>query len=357
MAPFDDARVFFGNSGSDANDTQVKLLWYYNNAIGRPRKKKIIARMSAYHGTTLAAAGLSGLESFHVGFDVPLPQILRTECPHYYRGAKDGETEQEYATRLADSLEQLILSEDPDTIAAMIAEPMMGVGGAVIPPETYFPKIQAVLDRYDILLIDDEVICGFGRCGNIWGAQTFHMQPTSISAAKALSAAYMPISAVIIPEFLYDPMIEASGNAGLFGHGFTYSGHPVAAAVALKTLEIYEERNLYEHVRRVTPRFQRRLHALGEHPLVGEARGIGLVGACELVQDKSTRAHFDAKLAVPAKCMAMCQEHGLIARAISDSLVLCPPMIVTETDIDEIFDRYERGLDDTFSWAKKEGLL
>lgn len=357
IAPFDDARVFFGTSGSDANDTQVKLLWYYNNAIGRPRKKKIIARKSAYHGTTLASAGLSGLESFHTGFDVPLPQILRTECPHYYRGAEEGETEQEYATRLADSLEQLIIREDPDTIAAMIAEPMMGVGGALIPPDTYFPKIQAVLDRYDILLIDDEVICGFGRCGNLWGAQTFHMQPTSISAAKAMSSAYVPISAVIIPEFLYEPMLEASASAGLFGHGFTYSGHPVAAAVALKTLELYEERNLYEHVRRVTPRFQRRLHALADHPLVGEARGIGLVGACELVRNKSTRERFDAKLAVPAKCMAMCQEHGLIVRAIGDAVVLCPPLIVTEADIDEILDCYERGLDDTLAWVQKEGLI
>jgi 4-aminobutyrate--pyruvate transaminase len=357
LAPFDNGRVFFGNSGSDGNDTQLKLIWYYNNAIGRPNKKKIIARTRAYHGVTLAAAGLSGLAPFHSGFDVPLPGILHTDCPHFYRNAEPGESEAQYATRLAESLEQLIIREDPDTIAAMIAEPLMGVGGVLLPPETYFQKIHAVLDRYDILLIDDEVICGFGRCGNLWGAETFHMRPTSITTAKALSSAYMPISAVIIPEFLYEPMIEASGEVGLFGHGFTYSGHPVSAAVALKTLELYEERNLYEHVRRMTPRFQQRLHALGDHPLVGEARGVGLVGACELVRDKSTRESFDSKLALGTKCMMMCQNHGLIVRAVGDAVAVCPPYIVTEADIDEIFDRYERGLDDTMTWARREGLL
>ncbi|HMB73090.1 MAG TPA: aminotransferase [Gammaproteobacteria bacterium] len=357
MAPFDDARVFFGTSGSDGNDTQIKLLWYYNNAIGRPEKKKIIARTGAYHGTTLAAAGLSGLKSFHAGFDVPLPSILHTDCPHYYRGAEPGESEQDYAARLADNLEQLIVREDPDTIAAMIAEPLMGVGGVLLPPETYFPKVQAVLERYDIALIDDEVICGFGRCGNLWGAETFHMKPTAITAAKALSSAYLPISAVIVPNFLYEPMVAASGEIGLFGHGFTYSGHPVAAAVALRTLEIYEERRLYEHIRRLTPKFQRRLGALGEHPLVGEARGVGLLGACELVRDKGSRERFDPGLGVGSMCMAACQRHGVIVRAIGDAVAVCPPYVVTEADVDDIFDRYERGLDDTMSWAKKEGIV
>jgi 4-aminobutyrate--pyruvate transaminase len=357
LAPFDDARVFFGLSGSDGNDTQIKLIWYYNNAIGRPKKKKIIARTKAYHGTTLGSAGLSGLASFHAGFDVPLPQILHTQCPHYYRGAEPGESEEAYATRLAASLEQLILAEDPDTVAAMIAEPFMGVGGVLLPPATYFQKVQAVLERYDILLIDDEVIAGFGRCGNLWGAQTFHMTPTSITTAKALSSAYLPISAVIVPEFLYEPMVAASAAAGQFGHGFTYSGHPVAAAVALKTLELYEQRNLYEHVRQMTPRFQSRLSALGEHALVGEARGVGLVGACELVRNKATRESFDSSLAMGARLMARCQDHGLIVRAFGDAVAICPPYIVTEADIDEIFDRYERGLDDTYAWAAKEGVL
>jgi 4-aminobutyrate---pyruvate transaminase len=357
LAPFEASRVFFGNSGSDANDTQIKLVWYYNNAIGRPKKKKIIARLKAYHGTTLASAGLTGLPSFHAHFDVPLPGLLHTECPDYYRGAEPGESEEDYATRLADALERLILSENPDTVAAFIAEPMMGVGGVLLPPRTYFEKVNAVLAKYDVLMIDDEVICGFGRTGRMWGAQTFGMKPHTLTAAKALSSAYLPISAVIVPAFLYEPMIEASGRAGLFGHGFTYSGHPVAAAVALRTLEIYEERKLYEHVRRMTPPFQTRLAALGDHPLVGEARGVGLLGACELVQNKATKAAFDPKTGVGAKCMAMCQQRGLIVRAIGDAVAVCPPYIVTEPQIDEIFDRFTEGLDDTLEWAHKERLL
>jgi len=357
MAPFHAARVFFGNSGSDGNDTQIKLVWYYHNAIGKPKKKKIIARHKAYHGVTVAAAGLTGLPAFHKHFDVPLPGILHTDCPYFYRNAEPGETEEDYATRLADKLEQLILAEDPDTVAAFIAEPLMGVGGVLLPPADYFRKVQAVLAKYDILLIDDEVICGFGRTGNLWGAQTFGMKPTSLTAAKALSSAYQPISAVIVPEFLYEPMIEASGDVGLFGHGFTYSGHPVAAAVALKTLEIYERRKLYDHVRRLTPQFQARLSSFGEHSLVGEARGVGLLGACELVQDKSSKQAFDPKLAVGAKCMQFCQQHGLIVRAIGDSIALCPPYIVTEAQIDEIFDRLGRGMDATLNWARKEKLL
>ena len=357
MAPFDASRVFYGNSGSDGNDTQIKLVWYYHNAIGKPHKKKIISRQKAYHGVTVAAAGLTGLPPFHRHFDVPLDFVRHTDCPYYYRNAEPGESEEDYATRLADNLEQLILAEDPDTVAAFIAEPLMGVGGVLLPPATYFPKIQAVLDKYDILLIDDEVICGFGRTGNTWGAQTFHMKPTTLTAAKALSSAYLPISAVIVPEFLYEPMVEPSGQAGLFGHGFTYSGHPVAAAVALKTLEIYEERKLYEHVRKLTPKFQTLLNGLGNHPLVGEARGVGLVGAVELVKNRDSKESFEASLAMGAKCMAFCQDHGLIVRAIGDAVAVCPPYIVTEEQVEEIFTLFERGLNDTLDWAHKEGVI
>jgi 4-aminobutyrate---pyruvate transaminase len=357
MAPFAASRVFFGNSGSDANDTQIKLVWYYNNASGRPKKKKIIARSKGYHGTTLGSAGLTGLPSFHKLFDVPLPPFLHTDAPYYYRGAQAGESEEDYSTRLAQNLEQLIQSEGPDTVAAFIAEPLMGVGGVLLPPSGYFPKIQAVLEKYAVLLIDDEVITGFGRTGELWGAQAFGMRPQTLTAAKALSSAYLPISAVIVPEFLYAPMIEASGEVGLFGHGFTYSGHPVAAAVALRVLGIYEERKLYEHVREMAPQFQAALTALTSHPLVGDTRGIGLVGACELVQNKTTKAAFDAKLAVGAKCMHYCQEHGLIVRAIGDVIALCPPYIVTAANIDEIFAKLRRGLDDTLEWARRERVL
>lgn len=357
MAPFAASRVFFGNSGSDANDTQIKLVWYYNNALGRPQKKKIIARHKGYHGTTLGSAGLTGLPSFHTLFDVPLPPFLHTDAPYYYRGAQPGESEEEYATRLARNLEDLIVREGPETVAAFIAEPLMGVGGVLLPPRTYFEKVQAVLARHDVLLIDDEVITGFGRTGELWGAQTFGMRPQTLSAAKALSSAYLPISAVLVPEFLYEPMIEASGQVGLFGHGFTYSGHPAAAAVALRALEIYEERGLYEHVRRIAPAFQARLAALGKHPLVGDTRGIGLLGACELVQNKATKTSFEARLAVGAKCMQLCQEQGLIVRAIGDSIALCPPFIVTTEHVDEIFTKLARGLDETLAWAKSERLL
>jgi 4-aminobutyrate--pyruvate transaminase len=357
MAPFDASRVFFGNSGSDANDTQIKLVWYYNNATGKPNKKKIIARHKGYHGTTLASAALTGLPAFHKLFDVPLPGILHTDAPYYYRGAQPGESEEDYATRLARNLEQLIEREGPDTIAAFIAEPMMGVGGVLLPPRTYFEKVQAVLTKHDILLIDDEVITGFGRTGEVWGAQTFGMRPQTLTAAKALSAAYLPISAVLLPEFMYTPMVEASGQVGLFGHGFTYSGHPVSAAVALRALEIYEERKLYEHVRSISPLFQRSLRELGSHPLVGEARGIGLVGGLELVQSKTTKAAFEPKRAVGAKCMQLCEAHGLIVRAIGDVIVLCPPFIVTEAEIGDVFERLRRGLDDTLDWANKERLL
>ena len=357
LAPFEASRVFYGNSGSDGNDTQIKLVWYYHNAIGKPKKKKIISRQKAYHGVTVASAGLTGLPAFHKHFDVPLDFVRHTDCPYYYRDAEPGESEEDYATRLAANLERLIEAEDPATIGAFIAEPLMGVGGVLLPPATYFPKIKAVLDRHDILLIDDEVICGFGRTGNTWGAQTFHMKPTTLTAAKALSSAYLPISAVILPEFIYEAMIEPSGEAGLFGHGFTYSGHPVAAAVALRTLEIYEERRLYEHIRKLTPKFQTLLSGLAGHPLVGEARGVGLVGACELVADKATKRAFDAKRAVGAKCMAFCQKHGLIVRAIGDAVAVCPPYIVTEEQVEEIFTLFERGLDDTLDWARKEGLV
>lgn len=357
MAPFDASRVFFGNSGSDANDTQIKLVWYYNNAIGRPAKKKIIARQKGYHGVTVGSAGLTGLPPFHKNFDVPLPGILHTDAPYYYRGAEAGETQEDYSARLAANLEALIVREGPETIAAFFAEPLMGVGGVLLPPQGYFEAIQPVLAKYDILLIDDEVITGFGRTGKLWGAQAFGMKPATLTAAKALSSAYLPISAVIVPEFLYAPMVEASGQIGLFGHGFTYSGHPVAAAVALRTLEIYEERKLYDHVRKVSPRFLERLFQLGAHPLVGEARGIGLVGAVEIVRNKDTKAAFDAKSAVGAKCMQFCQDRGLIVRAIGDAIAVCPPYVVTEADIDEIFEKLGQGLDDTLEWARKEKLV
>ena len=292
IAPVPISKVFFCNSGSEANDTQMKLVWYMNNALGRPNKKKIISRVKAYHGVTIAAASLTGLPNNHIDFDLPIARVLHTSCPHYYRFGKEGESEEEFATRLAAELEELILKEGPDTVAAFIAEPVMGAGGVLVPPKTYFPKIMAVCAKYDVFMIDDEVICGFGRLGPMFGCTALGYKPNSISVAKALSSAYMPIAGVMIPEDMYQALITESQKIGTFGHGFTYSGHPVSAAVALKTLEIYQRDKIIETAATRAPQFQKRLMALGDHPLVGEARGMGMVGAIELAAGR------DAKTAV-----------------------------------------------------------
>jgi 4-aminobutyrate--pyruvate transaminase len=356
LAPVPMSKVFFTCSGSEANDTQVKLMWYYNNALGRPDKKKIIARIKGYHGVTVASASLTGLPANHRDFDLPIANILHTDCPHHYRFAEPGETEAEFATRLAASLEKMILDEGPDTVAAFIAEPIMGAGGVILPPETYFEKIQAVLARYDVLFIADEVICGFGRTGNTWGSQTYRMKPDTLSCAKALSSAYVPVGAVMISEPVYQAMLDESRKIGTFGHGYTYSGHPVGAAVALKTLEIYQREDIFGHVRRLAPVFEKRLEALGDHPLVGEARGRGLIGAVELVADKATRQGFVPPMVVAAKCATFALEEGVILRNILDSVAICPPLVIKEDELGALFDRLETALDRTEAWVSKEGL-
>ncbi len=353
MMPWPMDRVFFQNSGSEANDTVVKLVWYYNNAIGRPEKKKIISRLKGYHGVTVAAASLTGLPYTHTDFDLPIANILHTDCPHHYHYAVAGETEEEFATRLADNLEALILDEGPETVAAFIAEPVMGAGGVILPPRTYFEKIQAVCRKYDMLFIADEVICGFGRTGNMFGSETYGITPDIVVLAKALSSAYLPISAVVMNEKVAGPVCENTGKIGVFGHGYTYSGHPVAAAVALETLNIYEERDILGHVRRVAPAMQDGLRALADHPLIGEARGIGLIGAVEMVRDKETRAKFDAKRGVGAYCAARIQEHGVIVRPLSgDVIALSPPLVITEDEISQILSALKAGLDATWDWVQ-----
>ena len=356
IAPHKASKVLFCGSGSEANDQQVKLVWYYNNALGRPKKKKIISRIKGYHGVTVASASLTGLPNNHRDFDLPISGVLHTDCPNYYRDAQPGETEDEFTTRLAVNLEKMIIEEDPDTVAAFIAEPIMGAGGVIIPPEGYFPKIQAVLSKYDIYFIADEVICGFGRTGNMFGSQTFGIKPDSISVAKALSSAYVPIGAVTIGEDMYQAMIDESKKIGTFGHGFTYTAHPVAAAVAAKTLEIYEKRNIVGHVRSVAPRFEERMAKLGDHPLVGQARAKGLIGAVELVADKATKRNFDPKAAMGVAVQKAAEKHGLILRAIGDVVAFCPPLIVKEADIDDIFDAAEKALNDVEAVVAKDGL-
>ena len=357
ISPCPASKVFFANSGSEANDTQIKLIWYMNNALGRPKKKKIISRIGAYHGVTIASASLTGLAANHADFDLPIPGFLHTGRPHYYRDAQPGETEAEFSTRLAQDLDQLIQREGPETVAAFIAEPIMGAGGVILPPETYFAKIQAVLAKYDIYFIADEVICGFGRTGNMFGSQTFGLSPDSISVAKALSSAYAPISAIMIPEEMYQAALEESRKIGTFGHGFTYSGHPVSCAVALKTLEIYERDDIIGHVRAVSPAFTSRLAALGDHPLVGQARGIGLIGGLELVADKGQRRSFPASLGLAAKCAALALDEGLMIRALGgDVLALCPPLVINEDEIGQMFDAVERTLERAEAWVAKDGL-
>jgi 4-aminobutyrate---pyruvate transaminase len=319
IAPVPTSKVFFCNSGSEANDTQVKLVWYMNNGLGRPRKKKIISRLKAYHGVTVASASLTGLAVNQRDFDLPIAGILHAGCPHHYRFAHAGESEEEFATRLAADLEDLVEREGPDTVAAFIAEPVMGAGGVIVPPRTYFEKITAVCRRHDIYMISDEVICGFGRLGTMFGCGQFGFEPHSISVAKALTSAYVPMAALTVPEAMYQVLLDESRKIGAFGHGFTYSGHPVAAAVALKTLEIYARERIVDQVAQKAPHFQARLAALGPHPLVGEARGRGLIGAVELVADKATKRPFAAAAGVGARAVRFAEEEGLIVRFLAVS--------------------------------------
>ena len=356
MAPVPMSKVLFSNSGSEANDTVVKLIWYYNNAADRPNKKKIISRLKGYHGVTLVAASLTGLPYLHDEFDLPLDRFLYTSCPHHYRYAEAHESEEDFATRMADDLDRLILAEGPDTVAAFFAEPVMGAGGVLIPPRTYFEKIQAVLKEHDVLFVADEVICGFGRTGNMFGTQTFDLKPDFITVAKALSSAYVPISAVLISEPVFQAMQAQSDKLGLFGHGYTYTGHPVAAAVALETLNIYEERDIVACVRRVSPRFRDGLNGFADHPLVGEVRTIGLLGGVELVRDKATKESFPVAESVGIYLVGRAQAHGLLVRPMGDTIGFCPPLIITEAEIDELLARFGRALDDTAAMVEQKGL-
>jgi 4-aminobutyrate---pyruvate transaminase len=358
LAPCPTSKVFFTSSGSETNDSQIKLAWYYNNAIGRPKKKKIISRMRAYHGVTIASASLTGLPVFHADFDLPMAGVLHTDCPHFYRGAEAGETELEFVARLASNLEALIDREGGDTIAAFIAEPVMGAGGVVVPPATYFTTIQAILKQHDIAFIADEVICGFGRTGNWWGSQTLGAEPTTISMAKGITSAYFPLGALTVPEHVHDAMVQQSKKLGVFAHGFTYSGHPVGCAVALAAIGIYERIDIVGHVRRVAPTFQKRLRALADHPLGGEARGLGLLGGLELVRDKRTKQPFDSKIGLGAKVVALAQEEGLIVRAVAgDTIGVCPPLIIVEDEINAMFDMLGKALDKAYAWLRREGHL
>ncbi len=342
IAPVAMSKVFFANSGSEANDSAVKLVWYYHNAIGKPDKKKIIARRNAYHGVTVAAASLSGLVSNHRDFDLPLSNILHTDCPHHFRYAEPGESEEAFATRLADNLEAMILREGPETVAAFFAEPVMGAGGVIPPPATYFEKVQKVLAKYDVLLIADEVVCGYGRTGEMFGSTTYGIKPDMLVTAKGLSSAYAPISAVMINEKIYSAVAQNSGNIGVFGHGFTYSGHPVSCAIALETLNIYEDEDIVGRVKALTPQFQAGIHAYEGRKYVGEVRGVGLLGAIELYADPASRRSFEPSLKAGPQLVEIGLTQGLIVRALGDVIVFCPPLIITSEELDDLFARFER---------------
>ncbi|HEY5300840.1 MAG TPA: aspartate aminotransferase family protein, partial [Acetobacteraceae bacterium] len=347
-APVPMSKVFFANSGSEANDSAIKMVWYFNNALGRPAKKKLIGRNRGYHGITLAAASLTGLAANHRAFDVPLPGFFHTMTPNYYGLGEPGESEEAFATRCADELEKLILAEGPDTVAAMWAEPVMGAGGVIVPPRGYFQKIQAVLRKYDVLLVADEVICGFWRTGNYWGSQTFGIEPDILVCAKALSSSYLPISAVMVNDRVFQGLATQSHEIGTFGHGFTYSGHPVAAAVAIETLKIYDETDIGGHVRQVGAHMQKELRRrFADHPLVGEVRGVGLIAAIELVADKASKAKFPLEAGISARWTKLNEAHGVITRAVAgEMLCFSPPLIITEAEVDEMLDRIGRALDE-----------
>ncbi|EAU43112.1 hypothetical protein FP2506_09721 [Fulvimarina pelagi HTCC2506] len=346
IAPVPMAKVHFTNSGSEANDLIVKLLRYRANGMGEPRRKKIISRLRGYHGITLAAASLTGLPNNHASFDLPIEGILHTICPHYWREGREGESEEAFATRCAAELEAMIEAEGPETIAAFIAEPVMGAGGVVIPPVTYWEKIQAVLSRYpEIVFVADEVICGFGRTGEMFGSVTYDLKPDIITVSKGLSSSYLPISAVIMNDRVYQPIADETARIGTFGHGFTTTGHPVAAAVALENLKIIEERDLVGNARARGPRLQDGLRRLADHPLVGEVRGVGLIAGVELVTDKEKKVAVQPPGALAAKAFGLIQERGVISRAIGDTLAFCPPLIIEDEHIDTILATTREGLD------------
>ena len=359
MVPVEDAKIFFSNSGSEANDSQIKMLRYYGNAIGKSQKKKIIALDRGYHGVTVASASLTGLPVMHSHFDLPVEAlgILRADCPHYFRGKVGDESEDEFVSRLLKSLEKLIFEEGAETIAAFIAEPLMGAGGVIVPPEGYLPKVQALLKEHDIFLWADEVICGFGRTGNDFGSTTMGIKPDLMSLAKQLSSAYVPISAAVVPGEMYEAMAQQSADVGMFGHGYTYTGHPVACAAALKALEIYERDDLFARAAKMGAHMQSRLQEYAGHELVGEVRGKGLIGAIELVANKETgQAFSDGQ--VGAFAQRACQDAGLLLRVVSGSSVaFCPPLIIEENQIDEMVEKFGTALAATLEYAKKENLI
>ncbi len=349
------ARVIYASSGSEANDTQLKLLWYYNNARGKNDKKKVISRKKAYHGVTAASASMTGLPFNHMNWDLPFKWVDHLTTPHFSKEAQEGETEAAFVARLANELEKHIIAEGPDTIAAMIAEPIMGAGGVIIPPQGYFQAIESVLSQYDIRLIADEVITGFCRTGNWFGAQTMEMQPHSYSMAKQLTSSYLPLSAVAIDDEMAQVLETKAGELGNFGHGYTYGGHPVSCAVALKTIEILEREEINSHVQKMSLVFEKHLARIAEHELVVETRQKGMI--CAIEMGTNGKPGFEPAGKMGWKMFEELRARGVITRAIVDAFAFCPPMIATESELDEMFDAVLPALDATATWGRKEGYF
>jgi 4-aminobutyrate--pyruvate transaminase len=345
MAPVPMSHVWFASTGSEANDCAARLAWYYWNAVGRPDKRKFIAHQLAYHGNTIATASLSGVSYAHDKFNLPLPGFLHVATPHHFRHARAGESEEQFTDRLIAGIEQLIAREGADTIAAFFTEPVMAAGGIVVPPRGYFEKLQRLLARHEILLVCDEVVTAFGRIGDRFGSTTMQLKPDMLVCAKALSSAYIPISALLMNERIYEAIARQSDECSVFGLTMTYSGHPVAAAVALEALKIYDEMDIVARVRKLEAPFRGGLHRLLEHPLVGEVRGRGLLAGVELTCNVETRAPFDPALKAGALCARIAEEQGLIVRAIGDTIAFCPPLVISEAEIDEMLRRFRRALD------------
>ncbi len=348
VSPFPRGKVFYTNSGSEANDTMVKILWFLGWAEGHPERRKVLTRVNAYHGVTAVSASMTG-KPYNRVFGLPLPGFIHLTCPHYWREGQEGESEEAFTQRLARELEATIIKEGPDTIAGFFAEPVMGAGGVIPPSAGYFQAIQQVLRRYGIPLVADEVICGFGRTGNVWGCQTYDFVPDAIISSKNLTAGYFPMGAIILGPELADRVDAAAEKFDEFPHGFTASGHPVGCAIALKAIDVVMNEGLIDNVRRLTPAFEAGLARLAEHPNIGEWRGKGFMGALEMVKDKATKTSFDPKVAISERIANRCIDEGLICRPLGQGIVLCPPFIITEAHLDEIFAKLERAMTDVFA--------
>ena len=348
VSPFDDGKVFYTNSGSEANDTMVKMLWFMHASEGKPQKRKILTRKNAYHGVTAVSASMTG-KPYNAVFGLPLPGFLHLTCPHFWREGQPGETEEQFTQRLANELEATIIKEGADTIAGFFAEPVMGAGGVITPPKGYFQAVSKILKKYDIPLISDEVICGFGRTGNTWGCETYEFMPDAIISSKNLTAGFFPMGAVILGPELAARMQAASEVIEEFPHGFTASGHPVGCAIALKAIDVVMNEGLADNVKRLSPRLEAGLAQIAQNPNIGELRGVGYMWALEAVKDRETKTPFDGSLSVSERIANACTDQGLICRPLGQSVVLCPPFILTEPQMDEMFEKLETALKKVFA--------